>query len=284
MKAFLKIFGIVLICLIFLFCYAFNCFALIECDGNVNAYEWEDAEQVTLFSGFGHSGCCYHSATVKFVYTEEERRVYLALFLENANSSLSKVPENTESEIYVSFNSSSEIIMNSSLESEYNEDEFLLKYGYFGDSFGGGTYEAEIVLKELDFYETISADLSIRDYNGDTSQTYRILIKSEEEKESESESQAKAEKEKTTKNKSKKSTSKKKRSRKSSSRRKSSSKTSTSKASTTQYITAVLTENYESYSSTVEKNNKSILAIGVFCVVSALAAVCLSAFKKNKNK
>lgn len=278
MKTFIKKCSITLICLTLILCCTLNSFAYIECDGNVNAYEWEGTEQVILFEGFGHSGCCYHSACVKFKYIEEDRRVYLAVFLENSNSDLSKTPEDTSNEIYFSFNNSSRLTLRSNLTSDYNEDEFFLNYGYFADSFGGGTYEAEIVLKELEYDETITVNFSVKDYNSDTSQTYKIVIKSEELKEEESESISAAEKEKEKAAK----TTKEKTTKKSSSRT-TKKRTTTKKETTTEFITAVLTEDYETYSETMEKNSNSILIIGVACVVTSVAAMCVAMFKKDKQ-
>ncbi|MBE6784520.1 MAG: hypothetical protein E7536_10995 [Ruminococcaceae bacterium] len=274
MKHFIKKCGIFTVCFCVILCCVLNSFAYIDCDGNINAYEWKDVEQNILFERSGHSGCCYHSACVKFKYIEQDRRIYLAVFLDN---SINNDFDGTDSEIIISFNDSSEVILRTDLTSDYNEDAFLVNFGYFADGAGGGTYETEIVLKELEYDNILTLNLTLKDYHGDTSQTYQLNIKSEEFKEEESESLAQAEKEseeaaeeasknKTTKKTSAKTTKK---------------KTTTEKETTTEFKTAVITESYESYSRTLEKNNNSILIIGGACVVTSLCAMCIVLFKKK---
>lgn len=276
MKHFIKKCGLVFVCIFIVLCFALNSFAYIECDGNINAYEWKDVEQNILFEHSGHSGCCYHSACVKFKYIEQDRRIYLAVFIDN---SINNDFDGSVSEIAISFNDSSEVILRSDLTAEYNEDAFFVKYGYFSDDIGGGTYETEIVLKELEYDNILTLNLTLTDYHGDTSQTYQLNIKSEEFKEEESESIAQAEKE--SEKESKENASKNKTTKKSSSRT-TKKITTTEKETTTEFVTAVITESYESYSQTLEKNNNSILIIGGACVVTSLCAMCIVLFKKKQ--
>ncbi len=276
MKHFIKKCGLVFVCIFIVLCLALNTFAYIECDGNINAYEWKDVEQNVLFEHSGHSGCCYHSACVKFKYIEQDRRIYLAVFIDN---SINNDFDGSVSEIAISFNDSSEVILRSDLTSDYNEDAFFVKYGYFSDDIGGGTYETEIVLKELEYDNILTLNLTLTDYHGDTSQTYQLSIKSEEFKEEESESIAQAEKE--SEKESRENASKSKTTRKSSSRT-TKKITTTEKETTTEFVTAVITESYESYSQTLEKNNNSILIIGGACVVTSLCAMCIVLFKKKQ--
>jgi len=115
----------------------------------------------------------------------------------------------------------------------------------------------------------------LKDYHGDTSQTYQLNIKSEEFKEEESESLSRAEKESEKKAKEEKLNKKQ-------TYKKSSSKTTRKKETTTEFRTAVLTESYESYSQTLEKNNKSILIIGISCVATSVCAMCVALFRKKQ--
>lgn len=273
-----KIFSIVILCLMLCNIFAVNSFAYIDCDGQINIYEWEDCERTLLFKGTNGSGNAYHSMSVNHKYIEEDRRIYLGILLENINSQASKLPENTASEIYISFNNSSEIVLRSDLTAEYDENAFFVNFGYRDDSFGGSSYEVECVLKELEYDDILTLNISAKDYNGETTQIYRISVKSEEKKEEESLSVAESEKEaeKESKKAQKEKTTKKPRTTK--------QKTTKKPETTTEFITARITEDYETYYEKTEKNNRSIIIIGVACVVTSVAAVCVSVFQKEKKK
>lgn len=272
-----KFFSIVIFCFMMCNIFAVDSFAYIECDGKINIYEWEDCEQTVLFKGSNASGNAYHSMCVKHKYIEEDRRIYLGILLENINSQSSKSPEDNVSEIHLSFNDSSEIVLRSDLTAEYDENAFSVNFGCVDDSFGGTNYEVECVLKELEYDDVLTVNISAGDYNGETTQTYQIHIKSEEKKEEESQSVAESEKEseKEAKKNQKEKTTKKPRTTK--------PKTTKEKETTTEFITAQITEDYETYSEKTEKNNRSIIIIGVSCVVTSIAAVCVSLFKKEKK-
>ncbi len=259
--------------------FSVNSFAYIDCDGQINIYEWEDCEQTLLFRGTNGSGNAYHSMSVNHKYIEEDRRIYLGILLENINSQTSKLPENTASEIYLSFNNSSEIVLRSDLTAEYDENAFFVNFGYRDDSFGGSSYEIECVLKELEYDDILTLNISAKDYNGEVTQIYQIHIKSEEKKEEESLSVAESEKqsEKESKKAEKNKTTKK-------SVRTTKPKTTKKPETTTEFITARITEDYETYYEKTEKNNRSIIIIGVACVVTSVAAVCVSLFQKEKKK
>ncbi|MBQ7957702.1 MAG: hypothetical protein IJ279_06660 [Clostridia bacterium] len=288
MKDCLKNCGVILICFILIFAFTINTFAYIECDGNAKPYEWKDADDNVLFDRYDISGCCYHSAHAKFKYIEEDRRVYLAVFIDNYNA---EDFDGSVSEIIVSFNNSSEVVLRSDLSADYDKDAFFLNFGYFSDESGGGVYEAEIVLKELEYENILTLNVTFKDYQGNSSQMYRLNIKSEEFKEEESESLSKAEKESEKKekeesrsrekeNKTKKTTTKKTSTKKYSSKT-TKKKTTTKKESTTEYKTAIITENYESHVETLEKSNNSILIIGIACVVLSMLAIVIALFRKK---
>lgn len=277
-----RFFSIVMLCLMLCNVFTANSFAYIECDGKINIYEWEDCEQTILFKGSNASGNAYHSMCVKHKYIEEDRRIYLGILLENINSQSSKSPEENASEIHLSFNDSSEIVLRSDLTAEYDENAFAVNFGCVDDSFGGTNYEVECVLKELDYDEVLTVNISAGDYNSETTQTYQIHIKSEEKKEEESRSVAESEKEseKEAKKNQKEKTTKKPRTTKPKTTK---PKTTKEKESTTEFVTVRITEDYETYSEKTEKNNRSIIIIGVACVVTSIAAVCVSLFKKEKK-
>ncbi len=272
-KNFIFVCSTLLLLFALFFSYAVTCFAYIECDGRLNGYEWENEEKNVLFSSFGHSGCSYHSACAQIKFIEEDRRVYLAVSLENLPDKFYENPDLVENKITFSFNDSSEIILSSNGTGEYNTDEFFVNYAYLPDGLGGGSYEAEIVLKETDYTDTLEMFIKVTDPEGGSSQIYNLIIKSEELKVEESESAAKSEKEKTTK--SPKTTKSK------------TTKTKTTKikttAETTEFVTAIITENYESFSETQNKRMHSILAVGISGVVLAFGAMCVMIFKKEKK-
>lgn len=269
---------IIIFCILLCNIFTLNSFAYIDCDGNVNMYEWEDCEQTLLFRGTNASGNVYHSMSVNHKYIEEDRRIYLGILLEDINSQTSKLPENATSEIHLSFNNSSEIVLRSDLTSEYDENAFFVKFGYVADSFGGSSYEVECVLKELEYDDTLTLNISAEDYNGEVTQIYQISVKSEEKKEEESQSVAESEKEseKEAKKSQKNKTTKK-------AVRTTKPKTTKKPETTTEFITARITEDYETYYEKTEKNNRSIIIIGVACVVTSIAAVCVSMFQKEKK-
>lgn len=280
------------ICLIFL-CFlivavcTINSVAYIECDGKLNLYEWDEYEQTVLFEDMGVSGNAYHSLVVRHKYIDSDRRVYLGILTEILNSELDKAPESIFNEIYISFNDSSEIVLRSDMTSDYNEDEFYLDFGYSADSFGGCTYEVECVLKELEYDNILTMNIQLADHNGDTSQVYEIKIKSEELKEEESVSEAESikEAEKESKKAAKEEV-KNKTTRKSSRTTKvrtTKAKTTKKKETTTEFVTAVITEPYKEYSQVIEKNNRTTIIIGVACVVTSVAAMCVALFKKEKK-
>lgn len=269
---------IIIFCILLCNIFTLNSFAYIDCDGNVNMYEWEDCEQTQLFRGTNASGNVYHSMSVNHKYIEEDRRIYLGILLEDINSQTSKLPENATSEIHLSFNNSSEIVLRSDLTSEYDENAFFVNFGYVADSFGGSSYEVECVLKELEYDDTLTLNISAEDYNGEVTQIYQISVKSEEKKEEESQSVAESEKEseKEAKKSQKNKTTKK-------AVRTTKPKTTKKPETTTEFITARITEDYETYYEKTEKNNRSIIIIGVACVVTSIAAVCVSMFQKEKK-
>lgn len=254
--------------------------AYIESDGKVNLYEWEKCDRTILFQGYDVSGSCYHSICVRYKYIELDRRIYVAVTAENGNSDLSKTPENNYTELYLSFNESSRITVCSDGKSKYDEDEFYIKYGSINDSFGGVAYEVETILKETGFNETLTMYLQMKDYENNLTQIFEIEIKSEELKEKESESIAESEKQsekeskanaKTTKDRTTKGRTTKK-------------KTTTEKETTTELKTALITEEYVPYSEELRKSNRGIIAIGAACVLTSVAAMCVSVFKKDKKE
>lgn len=259
-----------------------NSAAYIECDGKLNLYEWDEYEQTVLFEDEGISGNAYHSLVVKHKYIDSDRRVYLGISMEILNKKINGNPEEAFNEIYISFNDSSEIVLCSDMTADFNEDEFYLDFGYSADSFGGCTYEVECVLKELEYDNILTMNIQLADHNGDTSQVYEIKIKSEELKEEESVSEAEsikeAEKEskKAAKEEAKNKTTKK-------SSRTTKVKTTKPKETTTEFVTAIITEAYEEYSKVIEKNNRSTIIIGVACVVTSVAAMCVALFKKERK-
>ncbi len=245
--------------------------AYIESDGAINLYEWENCDQTILFQGYETSGTCYHSICVKYRYIQLDRRIYIAVLAENGNSDLSKSPENNYTELFLSFNNSSKINICSDGNVHYNEDDFFVKYGSKNDSFGGVAYETEIVLKETGFDETLTMYLQIKDYENNLTQIFEVKIKSEELKEKESESVAESEKQSEKDAKSTKSRTTKK-------------KTTTKKETTTELETAIITEEYVPYSEELKKSNRGVIGIGVACVLTSVAAMCVSVFKKDKKK
>ncbi len=258
-------------CVLIVFTVPLNTFAQINCDGWANAYEWNGVESNLLFKKGDHSGCDFITASARVKFEEESRRVYLALGLEGNGVA----NESELNHIYVIFNDSSEIILYSDGEAEYDKNDFDVEFGYVADNYGGGTYEADFALKSIDYSDTLVMTLKIADCNGDVSQEYRLTVKSEEliEKESvfEEESKKEAEKEQSKKER----TTKVK-----------TTKTKTTKAKTTkietEYITAVITEEYKSYAENQSKNSRAVLFIGIACVVTTIAAMCVSLKSKNK--
>ncbi len=284
MKKYTKCFAVLLMCIVLAACLSVESFAFIDCDGVINVYEWEECEQTILFDDAGKSGNAYHSLCVKHKYIEEDRRVYLGILMEILNSELNKTPENTANKIYLSFNNSSEIVISSDLTAEYNDDEFSLNFGYREDDFGGCIYEVECVLKALEYDEILDLNISVRDFNGKMSQIYQINIKSEEQKEEESVSAAESEKasEKESEKASRKAA-KEKATQKSSSKT-TKARTTKPKETTTEFVTAIITEEYKAYSETVKDNNRATIIIGVACVVTSVAAMCVALFKKENAK
>lgn len=247
--------------------------AFIESDGKVNLYEWEDCDRIILFQGYDVSGTCYHSICVRYKYIQLDRRIYVSVVAENSNSDLSKAPENNYTELYLSFNDSSKLSVFSDGDSEYNSDEFYLKHGSLNDSFGGVSYEAEVVLKETGFDDIITIYLQMKDYEGNLSQIFEIDVKSEELKEKESESIAESEKQSEKEAEEKKKTTKNK-----------TEKKTTEKETTTELETAIITEEYAPYSEELKKSNREIVGIGAVCVLTSVAAMCVTIFKKDKKK
>lgn len=147
-----------------------------------------------------------------------------------------------------------------------------MKYGSKNDSFGGVSYETEIVLKETGFDETLTMYLQMKDYENNLTQIFEVKIKSEELKEKESESVAESEKqsEKDVKNTKSRTTKKK--------------ATTTKKETTTELETAIITEEYVPYSEELKRSNRGIIVIGVACVLTSVAAMCVSVFKKDKKE
>ncbi len=250
------------LCIAFLFGCNIKPFAYISCDGNINIYEWKEVEEKILFRPHDTTGCCYTSASARVKYIEEDRRVYLAIVISNYDR---KDFNGKETKVIVSFNESSDIIFNSDSTTEYNKNEFVVRSGYTGDETGGGVYETDIVLKDVYYEDVLTINITLVDYLSNTSQTFKIDIKSEELKEEESESVRQSEKEgeenkKTTKRKSTK---------------------TTKKETTTVLKTAVITESYGSYSENLDKSNTTIIAIGAACVVTSFGALLVAIFKKK---
>ena len=243
-----------------------NAYAYIESDGKVNLYEWENCDKTVLFKGYDTSGTCYHSICVKYRYIHADRRIYVAVIAENGNSELSKAPESNVTNLYLSFNGSSRINVCSDGSAQYGEDEFFLKYGSSNDSFGGVSYEAEVVLKETDFDGSLTMYLQMKDYEGNLSQIFEVNVKSEELKEAESLSEAEREKSSVTEESVKKNPTR---------------KPVTEKETTSKPETVIKTEEYVPYSDELKKNNKISVAVGTACVTLALAATCVLIFKKK---
>ncbi len=249
--------------------------AYIESDGAINLYEWEKCDQTILFRGYEASGSCYHSICVKYRYIQLDRRIYIAVLAENGNSDLSKAPENNYTELFLSFNNSSKINICSDGNAHYNEDDFFVKYGSKNDSFGGVAYETEIVLKETGFNETLTMYLQMKDYENNLTQIFEVKIKSEELKEKEAESVAESENQSEKEAKANAKTTKSRTTKK---------KTTTKKETTTELKTAIITEEYVPYSEELKKSNRGIIGIGVACVLTSVAAMCVSVFKKDKKE
>lgn len=245
-------------------------FAYIESDGTVNLHEWENCDQTILFQGYEISDTCYRSIHVKYRYISLDRRIYIAVVAENGNTNLSKVPEENYTELYFSFNNSSEITICSDGNALYNKDEFFLRHGSKTDSFGSVSYEAETLLKELGYDDKLTMYVQMKDYNGNLTQLFEIEIKSEELKEKESESIAESEKQSEKDAKENAKASKK--------------KTTSKKETTTELETAIITEEYAPYSAELKKGNREIIVIGVTCVLTSIAAMCVSVFKKDKKE
>lgn len=265
MKKIVKYINIFLLCAIVIFSCNMNSFAYISCDGNINLYEWNNIEEKILFRPHDTTGCCYNSASAKVKYIEEDRRVYLAIFIDNGDR---KDFNKNETKAIVSFNKSSDIILNTDSTAEYDKNEFVVRFGYCPDDTGGGSYEADIVLKEVDFEDILTLNITLIDYLSNKSQTFKVEIKSEELKEEEEEeSRSLAEEE--SRDKENKKTTKKKESK------------TTKKETTTVVKTAIVTEDYNSYSENLDKNNKTILYIGGACVLTSLGAMLVVLFKKK---
>lgn len=281
MGKFIRIIGVLILCLAFVLTCTPGVLAYIECDGLINLYEWDGVEKIILFSRNDHSGCVYSSACARVKFIEEDRRVYFALTLSNEKD----FPEDAYCEVNISFNGSSEIVLGSDGISVYDENEFDVEYGYTSDSFGGGNFEADIALKDTDYSEKLIMNISVGDYEGKVSQDYNVVIKSVELMESESisirESEKQSEKEakkseKTTKKRTtKKSTTKAKKSR--------TTKRKTTTEEKTQYITEKVTFDYETFSEKQNKNTRSILLVGIVCAVTSVIAMCVSISKKDKS-
>lgn len=244
----------------FIFCFQLNPSAYISCDGNAKLYEWKDAEEKILFRPHDKTGCCYSSSSAKIKYIEEDRRVYLALFIDNFDR---KDFNGNETKVIISFNNSSDIILHTDSTSEYNEDEFVVRFGYMPDENGGGSYEADIVLKDVPYEDVLTLNITLVDYLSNVSQTFKLNIKSEELKEEESRSVAQAEKEseeskKTTK-----------------------AKTTKPKKETTVLKTAIITEDFVSYSENINKSNTAIIITSSVCAVASLSALLVAIFKKK---
>lgn len=246
-----------------------NASAYIESDGTINLYEWENCDRTILFKGYETSGTCYHSVCVKYRYIGHDNRIYVAVQAENSNNNLSKVPENNYTELYISFDDSSEIKICSDGNSDYNKNNFFVKYGSKSDSFGNVSYEAEILLKDVGYDDIVKMYVRLKDYDGNLTRIFETDIKSEELKEKESESIAESEKqsEKETKEKA----------------NKANKKSTTKKETTTELKTEIITEEYVPYSEELKKNNRGIIAIGAVCVLTSVAAMCVSIFKKDKK-
>ncbi len=259
MKKLIRNINIFLLFISVIFCCKIHTFAYISCDGNVNVYEWKNAENKTLFRPHDTTGCCYNSASAKVKYIEEDRRVYLAIFIDNGER---KDFNGNETKAIVSFNESSDIILCSDSTSEYNKDEFVVRFGYAPDDAGGGSYETDIVLKDVPYEDVLTLNITLVDYLSNISQTFKIDIKSEELKEEESRSLAQSEKEKE--------------------ENKKTTKTKTTKKEATTILkTAVITEDYGSYSENLNKSNTAIITIGIATVITALAALLVMLFKKK---
>lgn len=243
--------------------------AYIESDGTINLYEWESCDQTILFEGYEISGTCYHSVCVKYRYIEHDNRIYVAVLAENSNSDLSKAPENNYTELFISFDNSSKIKICSDGKFNYNENDFFVKYGSKNDSFGGVSYEAEILLKAAEYNEIITMYVQLKDYEGNLTRIFETDIKSEELKEKESESIAESEKQSEKEAKEKANNEKK--------------KSTTKKETTTELKTEIITEEYVPYSEELKKNNRSVIVIGAVCVLTSVAAMCVSIFKKDKK-
>ena len=111
--------------------------------------------------------------------------------------------------------------------------------------------------------------VQLKDYEGNLTRIFETDIKSEELKEKESESIAESEKQ-----------SEKEAKEKANNENK---KSTTKKETTTELKTEIITEEYVPYSEELKKNNRSVIAIGAVCVLTSVAAMCVSIFKKDKK-
>ncbi len=254
---------IFLLLLTILSCCNLTASAYIKCDGHLNRYEWDDYEEIILFDSSRPFSDCYHSGSLKYKYIEEDRRVYLGITLENAEKK-DDGTEDVPSEVYLSFNDSSQIILRSDLTADFEETEFFLNFGHYKSYPIGESFEIETVLKELNFEETLTIKIQFRDSSGVTSQKYSVQIKSEELRESESASVAE------------KQTSKAERTTK-----KKSPKTTKEKETTTKLITEVISENFNDYSQTLKKSNNSVLIVSIVCVITSVSALIITLFRKK---
>ncbi len=272
MRKIIKNTGAFFVCMLLVFTFTVSAFAEIDCDGWANYYEWEDVESRKLFGADDHSACVYISAFARVKFEEEKRRVYLALCLEND----CETTDDMSNSIKLRFNNSPEIVLYSDGRAEYDKDLFDVKFGYLADSWGGGCYEVDFLLKETDYSETLIMTLEIEDYEGNASQAYDLIIKSEEllEAESRSEAESKKEAEKESKKNAKTTKSKTTKAKK--------AKT-TKTETTTEHITEVITEDYEKFMENQNNNTRSILVIGVVCAVLSVVAMGFSFTLKSKK-
>lgn len=244
--------------------------ATVECDGNVGLAEWKSCDGIILFEGHDVSDTIYRSMCVRYMYNKTEKRVCVSVIADSKNKSHRTPDEKIGGEFYVSFNDSSEISIGTDGTLICNEEEFFVRHGASADSLGGTSFEADIVLKELRLNGKLTMFVQLRDCNGVVSPKFEITISDGNEEIT----YEKIPGEKITDKKSEKGTKK---------PQKNEQKTD-SEYETTEIETVIITEEYESFSRTLKSNSRVLVGIGIFCVLSSVAAMCFVIFRKPEKK
>ncbi len=246
--------------------------ASVECDGNVGLHEWADCDRILLFEGREVSDTVYRSMCVRYMYNKAEKRVCVSVIADSKDKSHTIPDETNGSEFYISFNDSSEISINTDGTLLCNEDEFFVRHGATADSFGGASYEADIVLKELRLNGKLTMFVQLRDCNGVLSPKFEITISDGSEEITYAEIPAEKNSGKNSEGRTQKP-------------RKHESKTNIEDETTKKEVeTVIITEEYKSLSDTLKSNSRALVGIGAFCVLSCVAAMCFVIFRKPDKK